>query len=89
MECKIVKEKKNCEAALFDYLQMIQSSWTWARLTDKEQKTIRDQLIEWWDRGKIQGNYDARWNVMQMAYSFFLDGTGYAPCGWREPEDAE
>lgn len=89
MECVVVKEKKNRECALFDYMQIIQRSWTWARLTDEERKTFRETLFKWWDRGKIQGNYDARWNVMSLAYDFFLDALGYDPCNWREPDNEE
>ena len=74
---------KDKEDAVNNYIKMIKESWTYARLTDDEKKALLD-TIEWGERqGLIKGNFNQRWNTLQLMYHAFVNALGYKPSGWR------
>ena len=76
------REKEN---ALKDYIAMIKNSWTWHRMTEKEQTALLDYLynnINKYDR--LRGPYSARWETLHMIYDVYLLGIGYNGSFWRE-----
>lgn len=74
----------NKENAVADYIDMIEKSWTWNRLTDDEINAFRTS-VDWADeQGIIKGNYKHRWLVLQAMYETMLNTLGYKPFGWRE-----
>ena len=77
-------ENREKENALRDYLIMIERSWTWARLTEKERATFKRWLYA--DRYQLKGSYKQRWEILQNYYTMFLFGTGYEDHKWRETE---
>lgn len=81
----MVKKK---EEAMQNYISMIQNSWTYARLTEKEQK----QLLEIFDRleylNRLKGDYNQRVAFLNEIYHAFLVALDYNATGWREKEDA-
>ena len=75
---------KNKDNALTDYIKLIEKSWTFARLTDKE----KDNCIKALRNTYIFGNYNQRWNILQSVYDAFLYALDYSPIGWREKNTA-
>ena len=77
---------KNKEEALNDWLTMIRKSWTWNRLTSKEQAKFLTLLENITHRSShpVIGTYRNRWEVLQVVYEGFLDGCGYDGMNWRE-----
>ena len=74
---------KNKKEAFLDARQVIINSWTWERLTDKEQNNFINVLASSKASKIIKGNYKERYNIIMMLYDMFLEGTGYEPTGWR------
>ena len=75
---------KDKEDALKDYLEMIERSWTWYKLTENEKMTFKRWLYT--DRYQLKGSYKQRWDILQNYYMMFLLGTGYEDHNWRETE---
>ena len=80
------KEKKK-ENAIYNYIIMMEASWSYARLTDDEKKRLIDS-IEWSEKqGQIIGSYEQRWNILQAIYHSFINALDYKPIGWRKTDD--
>ena len=79
-------KEKTKENAIYNYMVMIKQSWTWERLTTEERVAFIDTVNWATDRG-IKGNYEQRWDILQLMYHTFLNALGYAPIGWRETEE--
>lgn len=81
---RIKEMKQDKERAYDDFIAMIKNSWTWERLTVDERNrftsTMETRLRD------IKGSYLQRRNAYSACYAMFLDGLGYEPIGWREPE---
>lgn len=71
------------ENAISDFMEMISHSWTWNRLTEDEKQRFSNSIYS----TKVKGNYSQRWEVLHGFYSFFLEGVGYKPIGWRETDE--
>ena len=75
---------KNKEEAIKLYIDMMEKSWTYARLTEEEKTRLMD-TINWTDRqGFIKGSFNDRWGILQAVYTSFINALGYKPSGWRE-----
>lgn len=71
--------------AVEDYFQnVIKKSWTWARLTEEQQRFINMVIFD-----KIKGNDKTRQEWMQTIYHSYLVALEYKWSGWRETEDNE
>lgn len=75
---------KEKEFAHVDYCKFIENSWTFARLTIKEQLQLKDSIFWAWNQGLIKGTYRQRWETCQVIYNTFLTALDYEPTGWRE-----
>ena len=75
--------KRDKEQALNDYSEMIKKSWTFARLTTKEQDSFIDLIYS--GRIHLKGDYLARWEQLQGVYGGFLAALDYFnnTCDWR------
>ena len=86
-------EREPKENAYSNWLEMIKESWTWKRLTEDEQTKFVQELENFCgELSSIQilkGTYDQRWSLLNVLYSFYLDGLGYQPNNWREEEAAK
>lgn len=72
------------EQAQADYITMIRNSWTFQRMTQKEQeKAIKELHCP----DMLQGSYKQRWYTLEAVYRAFLLGIGYDGAYWREPEE--
>ena len=80
---------KNKENARRDYMEMIEKSWTWARLTSKERERFVGVVNTAESCGAIFGSYNQRWEILCALYHSFLEGCNYDLLHWREPENAE
>lgn len=71
---------------LEEFRNMIANSWTFKRLTKKEQERIFYILSEnhIQTREALKGNKKACWNILQAIYSSFLIALDYNPTNWRE-----
>lgn len=76
--------KKDKENACIEFYEMIQESWTWARLTEEEQKRFRRRLELFDCSNRVKGSYESRWEQCNMFYNMFLAALDYKPFGWRE-----
>ena len=72
------------EQAQADYITMIRNSWTFQRMTQKEQEKAIKALH---CPDMLQGSYKQRWYTLEAVYRAFLLGIGYAGAYWREPEE--
>lgn len=78
---------KNKENARLDYMEMIEKSWTWARLTEDERKRFVNVVDNSEHLGAIFGTYRQRWEILCALYHSFLKGCNYDPLHWRESEE--
>ena len=77
------KQKEN---AVVDFVDMIIHSWTYERMTAKEQSDVLGLFAYVVPCEKaIVGSYQHRWAVCQAVYSAYLTGLGYTGMGWRDP----
>ena len=81
-------ENEHKEKAVYDWMIMIKKSWTWARLTQKEQERFEKEIKDF-SRWTLKGTYKQRWSVLNGVYSVFLGALDYKPLGWRDPEKKE
>ncbi len=70
---------KSKEEALHDFLDIIQKSWTWKRLSFAEM----DNAVKLLKGSKLIGNYKQRFEFLNHVYYAYLLGLGYKP-QWRE-----
>ena len=80
----MVKKK---EEAMQNYISMIQNSWTYARLTEKEQKQLLEVFNRLENLNRLKGSYNQRVEFLNEVYYAFLVALGYQPMGWRGKED--
>lgn len=66
-----------------DFADMINQSWTYAKLTSGEKQRLCKALTE---AAYILpgGSYQQRYQAMQAVYSAFLYGVGYSGPNWRD-----
>jgi len=81
---------KNKENAQRDFIEMIEKSWTFDRMTETEKADCIRLLTDRTCRA-LKGTYSQRWDVMNAIYSGFLAGLGYFrnPVTWREEKPEE
>lgn len=72
------------EQAQADYIAMIRNSWTFQRMTQKEQEKAIKALH---CLDMLQGSYKQRWYTMEAVYRAYLLGIGYDGAYWRESEE--
>lgn len=77
--------RKNKENALNDFYKMIKNSWTYAKMTEKEQEKLSATLfLNVPVENALKGTYEQRWAILQAIYAAFLNGIGYNDFSWRE-----
>lgn len=70
-----------------DYMEMIQNSWTYQRLTQKE-KDKWVELLQLTDAyGVLKGTYNQIWQVLGMVYQSYIVGLGYDNFNWRSTKE--
>lgn len=74
---------KNKELAVYDFKEMTQNSWTYAKMTDKEKENWEMLLTHTRVSTCLKGNYDSRWGILQAIYHTYLIGIGYTDFNWR------
>lgn len=67
--------------ALVDFIEMIQSTWTYGRMTEKEQERCITALH---GNGKLCGSYKQRGEWLHTIYHAYLLGLGYDGPDWRK-----
>jgi hypothetical protein len=78
--------KKEKEQATPDFIEFMQKSWTYSRLTDVEQQRVTKAI---YNAGCfVAGDYWKRFQCLDAVYYAFLLGVGYTATGWREEPDA-
>ena len=75
---------KKYSTAVENYFQeVIKKSWTWARLTEEEQKRFIDMNVF----DGIKGTDKMRVEWLNTIYTAYLTALEYKPIGWRETEN--
>jgi hypothetical protein len=77
---------KDKNMALHDFRRMIELSWTYEKMTEKEQDSWNDVLNNCRTIESLKGDYHTRWNILQAIYNAYLIGIGYDGFQWREVE---
>ena len=77
---------KNKEFVFTDFLEMIQKSWTYERMTEEEKGAISCIILDYRTTENIKGTYNQRWKTLNVIYSTYLRGIGYNGADWREKE---
>lgn len=75
-------EKK--ENAVIDFMNMIKNSWTFKKMTSKEQAKCFETFYFVNDQKALYGTYKQRWMQLHMIYDAYLNGLGYTDFEWRE-----
>ncbi len=75
---------KNKENAELDFVNMISKSWTWAKLSKREQERFGEILEHPCSAVVIKGTYKQRYDACHALYYAYLEGLGYTPLDWRE-----
>lgn len=73
------------ENAKEDFINMIQNSWTYNRLTESERENLKDVFCN--IDNVLKGTYRQRYEILQAIYYSFLKALDYEPIGWREEEE--
>lgn len=70
-----------------NFIKMIQDSWTYNKLTEKEKENIikifNSQQIE----DALKGTSKHRWQILGAIYHSFLVALDYNSTNWREKEE--
>ena len=81
---------RNKDNVIFDFNEMIFKSWTFEKMTKKEQdKWCIDIISDIRTKDALKGNYNQRWEILQAIYHAYLIGIGYSGYGWREDNEEE
>jgi hypothetical protein len=72
------------EKALDNFIDMIEQSWTFDKMTKEERQRFSDLFHHTRTLGILKGTYKQRWEILQSIYFAYLMGLGYSPIGWRE-----
>lgn len=84
---KVLKKiSLNKEQALDNFVDMIEKSWTYNRLTKEEKERLRDVFYNIQTRECLKGTYIQRWEILQAIYHSYLMALDYKPIGWREED---
>lgn len=55
------------------FIEKMEASWTYAKLTDQEKKTL-DRILR---TAPAKGTYQERWDILTSVYNAYLYGLGY------------
>ena len=66
------------------FLNLVKNSWTWEKLTEKEQQTFIYQLKTPITLKCLENNIEHSWETLNALYYMFLKGLGYENINWRE-----
>lgn len=77
------KEKENAKN---DFINMIQNSWIYNKLTENEKENLKDIFDNIITDNVLKGTYKQRYEIMQAIYYSFLKALNYNPINWREEE---
>lgn len=72
------------EKALDNFIDMIEQSWTYDRLTKEEKDRLKDIFNSARVNNSLIGTYKQRWNTLHAVYYAFLMALDYNPLDWRE-----
>lgn len=72
------------EQAQADFITMTRNSWTFQRMTQKEQEAAIQALL---CSEMLKGSYKQRYSALNAVYRAFLLGICYDGPQWREPEN--
>ena len=72
------------ELAFCEFCDMVKKSWTFGRMTAREQADCLATLQWVHDQGMLRGTFNTRWSILQAVYHAYLSGLGYDAFGWRE-----
>lgn len=67
----------NKDNVLIDFSKMILESWTYDRMTPKEQIKWEEILRDIRTTSCLKGTYKQRWAILQAIYNSYLIGLGY------------
>lgn len=71
-----------------DFYDMIRSSWTYQKMTEKEQNKICYIILDKRTSDNIKGTYLQRWNALNALYYAFLMALDYDNNpDWRADHD--
>lgn len=79
--------KKIKENAKNDFINMIQNSWTYNKLTENEKENLKDIFYDIKTENALKGTYEQRYEILQAIYYSFLKALNYKPINWREKEE--
>lgn len=80
-----MKDTRDKENALIDFMNMITKSWTWERMTSEEQNRCDEALHQ----AHLHGRYLQRYETLNDIYLSFLLALDYKPIGWRDKNKGE
>lgn len=66
--------------AVNDFIEMIEQSWTWEKLTHNERSIFYEFIGDLEHANtvsRIKGSYKQRYDTMHMLYSIYLAALGY------------
>ncbi len=79
-----MKDKEN---ALNDFIDMIEKSWTYSRMTQLEKGRFVGVMLSNDTISILKGNYENRWKILNVIYNIYLMGIGYSGFDWREDKE--
>ena len=77
-------DKKDKENAYYNFIEMIEKSWTFEKLTKEEQNRLVQVFDDVRTKEALKGSYNQRWETLQAVYMAFLTGVGYDGFNWRD-----
>ena len=69
------------------FVDMIQKSWTYARLTKKEKENLSKVFNSSLTESCLKGTYEQRWAILNGIYHSFLMALDYNATNWREENE--
>lgn len=83
------KKMKETDLTLIDFIDMIEKSWTYNKMTSDEKKRLNDVFNDIRISKILKYNNKHKWDVLQAIYSSFLQGIGYDNFNWRYENEKE
>lgn len=80
---------KEMDSTLIDFINIIEESWTYHRMTSDEKKRLSDVFNDIKNSKLLKYDDKHKWDILHAIYSSFLQGIGYDNFNWRCENEKE
>ena len=74
---------KETDLTLIDFINMIEESWTYNKMTIDEKKRLNNVFNDIRTSKLLKYDDKHKWEILQAVYASYLQGIGYDNFNWR------